>query len=608
MTAHTKDIIRLDQASTLAAAFTERVRRSPEQVAYLQYDRETEEWQRITWRQASADAACWQEALRRERLAPGDRVALMMSNRKEWALFDLAAQGLGLVTVPLYTNDRAENIRHVLTDSGTRLLLLENEDQWRALEPIAEYLVGIQRILSLHPVTHNLHQEGRELRPLPTALWLPKQAPEYEVRPVAPDELATIVYTSGTTGAPKGVMLSHRNILWNIDAVLQCIDVFQDDLFLSFLPLSHTLERTVGYYLPLVAGASVAYARSIPELAADLQTLRPTVLISVPRIFERVYARLQDKLAADPAPVQALFRLAQAVGLRHFLHAQSRTGWSFPLLFWPILDHLVGRKVRARLGGRLRVAVSGGAPLSPEISELFLGLGVTLIQGYGLTEASPVVSANTLEDNIPASIGRPLPGVEVRVGASDELLVRCPSVMLGYWNLPEATAEAIDSEGWLHTGDQTKIEEDGHIYLTGRLKEIIVLANGEKVSPSDMETAIALDGLINQVMIVGEGRPYLAALITLEPEAYARLASEEAGLTGDLSRDRHSDRLQEILLARVAERLTGFPGYAKILRIAVMEKPWRIENGVMTPTMKIKRTQILETCGKEIGALFEDHR
>lgn len=607
MTAQAKDIVRLDQAATLGAVFAERVRRSPEQVAYLQYDREAQAWQRATWKQVATEAARWQEALRRERLEPGDRIALMMSNRQEWALFDLAAQGLGLVTVPLYTNDRAENTRHVLEDSRAKLLLLETEDQWRALEPIAESLAGLQCILTLHPVAHNLHWDDWELRPVPVALWLPKQARGYEARPLASDELATIVYTSGTTGAPKGVMLSHRNILWNVDAVLQCIDVFQDDLFLSFLPLSHTLERTAGYYLPLVAGASVAFARSIPELAEDLQTLRPTVLISVPRIFERVYARIQDKLAADPPPVRALFRLAQTVGLRHFAHEQGRAGWGIPLLFWPLLDRLVGQKVRARLGGRLRVAVSGGAPLSPEISELFLGLGVTLIQGYGLTETSPVISANTPQDNIPAGVGRPLPGIEVRIGEADEVLVRCPSVMLGYWNRPEATAEAIDSEGWLHTGDQARIE-DGHIYLTGRIKEIIVLANGEKVPPSDMETAIALDGLFSQVMIVGEGRPFLTALVTLEPEAYARLASVEEGLTGDLAQDRYSNRLQEILLARVAERLRGFPGYAKILRLAILERPWGIESGMMTPTMKIKRARILEACRTEIETLYEDHR
>ena len=607
MTAHTKDIIRLDQAAALGTVFVERVRRSPEQVAYLQYDREAQAWQRATWKQVATEAARWQEALRRERLRPGERIALMMSNRQEWALFDLAAQGLGLVTVPLYTNDRAENTRHVLEDSRAKLLLLETDDQWRALEPISESLASLQRILTLHPVAHNLHWDDRELRPVPVALWLPKQAPEYEARPVAPDELATIVYTSGTTGAPKGVMLSHRNILWNIDAVLQCIDVFQDDLFLSFLPLSHTLERTAGYYAPLVAGASVAFARSIPELAEDLQTLRPTVLISVPRIFERVYARIQDKLAADPPPVRALFRLARTVGLRRFAHEQGRAGWGVRLLLWPLLDRLVGQKVRARLGGRLRVAVSGGAPLSPEISELFLGLGVTLIQGYGLTETSPVISANTPQDNIPASVGRPLPGIEVRIAEADEVLVRCPSVMLGYWNLPEATAEAIDPEGWLHTGDQARIE-DGHIFLTGRIKEIIVLANGEKVPPSDMEMAIAMDGLINQVMIVGEGRPFLTALVTLEPEAYARLASVEEGLTGDLAHDRYSNRLQEILLARIAERLRGFPGYAKILRLAVLDRPWSIDSGMMTPTMKIKRARVMDACRREIDALYEDHR
>jgi long-chain acyl-CoA synthetase len=253
------------------------------------------------------------------------------------------------------------------------------------------------------------------------------------------------------------------------------------------------------------------------------------------------------------------------------------------------------------------VAVSGGAPLAAEIAETFLSLGVTVIQGYGLTETSPVVSANTPDDNLPTSVGRPLPGVEVRIGAAEELLVRCPSVMLGYWNQPKATAEAIDAEGWLHTGDQARIE-DRRIFLTGRIKEIIVLANGEKAPPSDMETAIAMDSLINQVVIVGEGKPFLAALVTLDPDAYAKLAGMEHDLSGDLGRDRDQSRLEEILLHRIAERLLGFPGYAAIRRLAVVEKPWNIENGMMTPTMKLKRERILEAHREDIDRLYRDHR
>ncbi len=600
---HAQDSIPLETADTLGAVLVERLRRSPDDIAYLQYDPHRGGWQPTPWRDFVEEAARWQEALRREGLARGDRVALMLGNRKEWALFDLAAQGLGLVTVPLFTNDRAENLRYLLEDSGARLLLLETEAQWGTLGPLLPGLPQLKRVLILGPSSGQIERDG----PLPLARWLPPSAPPYEAAPLSSDALATLVYTSGTTGRPKGVMLSHRNILWNISAVLGAVGIFRDDLFLSFLPLSHTLERTCGLYLPLVTGATVAFARSIPELPADLQALRPTALIAVPRILERIHARIQAQLATEPRALRALFGLSVRVGKHRFARDQGRAPWAWDLLLWPLLNLLVGRKVRSRLGGRLRVAVSGGAPLSPAIAELFLALGIPLLQGYGLTEASPVVSGNRLEDNDPASIGRPLPGVEVRIGVADELLVRAPSVMLGYWNRPTATAEAIDGEGWLHTGDQARLR-DGRLYLTGRIKEVIVLANGEKVSPADLETAIAIDGLINQVLVIGEGRPFLTALLTLDSDAYAALGAKQAGLTGDLSRDRDSPLLAKILLDRIAERLAGFPGHVRIYGVAIIDRPWTIESGLMTATLKLRRARILQSYRSEIERLYESHR
>jgi long-chain acyl-CoA synthetase len=401
-------------------------------------------------------------------------------------------------------------------------------------------------------------------------------------------------------------MLSHTNILWNVEASLSCIQAYPEDRFLSFLPLSHTLERTGGYYLPMMAGSTVAYARSIPQLAEDLTIVRPTVLIAVPRIFERVHARIREKLEHEPAPARRLFEAAVAVGWSRFLHDQGRGPRTAAMLLGPLLDRLVGRKVRARLGGRLRIAVSGGAPLAGEIARFFIGLGIPLVQGYGLTEASPVVSVSPLEDNIPESVGLPLPGVELELAAEDELLVRSPGVMLGYWNQPEATAAAIDPEGWLHTGDQVHIDEERHLFITGRIKELIVLSNGEKVSPSDLEMAIALDALFSQVLVVGEARPYLSALVVLDPDAYGELAAER-GLDPDLSAGRLDPRLEEILVARIGERLQGFPGHAKIPRAAVVERPWTIEEGTMTPTMKLKRVRILSQYADELQRLYAGH-
>ena len=261
------------------------------------------------------------------------------------------------------------------------------------------------------------------------------------------ESLATIMYTSGTTGNPKGVMLSHANILANAYAGISRVPVYPDDLFLSFLPLSHALERTVGYYVPMMAGASVAHVRSLEQLPDDLAAIRPTIVISVPRLFERVHMKITGALAAGPRWKRRLFELTVAVGWRRFLHRQGRGGWSPLLLLWPLLDRLVAQRVMAALGGRVRQAVSGGAPLSPDISRFFIALGLQLLQGYGLTETSPVVSVNTPADNLPDTVGRPLPGIEVAVGAQSELLVRGPHVMSGYWRNPDASAAAIDRQG-----------------------------------------------------------------------------------------------------------------------------------------------------------------
>ncbi len=339
------------------------------------------------------------------------------------------------------------------------------------------------------------------------------------------NELATIVYTSGTTGRPKGVMLSHWNILFDSERALEIVQMYPQDLLLSFLPLSHTFERTVGYYIPMMAGSTVAYARSIPELGEDLLTIQPTLMISVPRIYERVYNKIQAGLAEKSPIATWLFNLAVDTGWKRFLHQQGRGSWHPVFLLWPLLNKLVAGKIMAKLGGRMRIAASGGAPLPTPIAKVFIGLGLNLIQGYGLTETSPILTANPEDDNDPRSVGVPLRGLELRVSEQDELLARGPVIMLGYWNNPEATAAVIDSEGWFHTGDKARIENN-HVYITGRIKEIIVLANGEKVPPADMEMAIALDTLFEQVMIIGDDRPFLTALLVLNPEQWEGVASD----------------------------------------------------------------------------------
>jgi len=348
----------------------------------------------------------------------------------------------------------------------------------------------------------------------------------------------------------------------------------------------------------------VAYARSVAQLGDDLVQIRPTVLIAVPRIFERVYGKIKDQLKKKSAIARTLFQLAVDVGWRKFEHQQRHAGWSPKLLLWPILNKLVASNVVAKLGGRLRVAVSGGAPLSPDIAKVFIGLGIPIVQGYGLTETSPVISVNPLEDNIPASVGVTIRGTEVKIGEQDELLVRGPGVMLGYWNNHKATTEMIDPDGWLHTGDQAKIE-DGHIFITGRLKDIMVLSNGEKIPPADMELAIALDPCIEQVMVVGEGRPYLTALVVLNEENWPALAQEH-GLSPDDAASLEHKKLHADMLKRIKAALSNFPGFAKIRQLRLMLEPWTIEGGLITPTLKVKRPKVLEHFAEEVESMYSD--
>jgi long-chain acyl-CoA synthetase len=420
------------------------------------------------------------------------------------------------------------------------------------------------------------------------------------------DGLASIMYTSGTTGKPKGVMLSHNNIVHNAYTGLRTFPVGTDDIMLSFLPLSHAFERTAGYYMSMMAGASVAYARSIPLLAEDLMIIRPTILMSVPRIYERVYNAIYSKLNEASPLRRMLFTLTVDVGWARFEYRQGRGAWSPKILLWPILKRLVANKVMQKLGGRLRLSISGGAALPANVSRLFIALGLPLIQGYGMTETSPVVTVNHVENNLPATGGLPLEGVEVRIGAPNALLVKGHCTMLGYWNNPEATAAILDKDGWLNTGDTAIIGASGHITITGRLKEIIVMSNGEKMPPADMENAILRDTLFEQVLLYGEGHSYLVLLAVVNSEQWQILA-QRAGVRFDNPESLCDPRVEQLVLQRIAEQLKDFPGYAKVRRVWLSLEPWSIASGLQTATLKLKRARVFAHFEKELAQLYEGH-
>ena len=596
------DLIAADVAVTLDGLFHERVRRSRDKLAYRHFDDQRCEWQEFTWGEMEHEIARWQAAMTHEGLQPGDRVALMLKNCPQWVVFDQAALGLGLVSVPLYVADRPENVAHVLQDSGAKLLLIDNATHWHPLHEACTGIDTLRRIVTLRTPPEGDNDE--RLRGVDE--WLPDTHEGFRHLLDDPARLATIVYTSGTTGKSKGVMLSHHNLISNAAGSLRCFDVYPGDTFLSFLPLSHCLERTAGYFVPVMAGATVAYARSVQQLQEDLALVRPTVLITVPRIFERIQAGIRSKLDKGPASTRKLFEMAVAVGNRHFEHVQGRASWHPKLLLWPLLKKLVADKLTARLGGRLRVAISGGAALAMDNARTFIGLGLPILQGYGLSETSPVISVNRIEDNLPSSVGQPVPNLEVRLGEHNALEVRGPSVMMGYWNNETATRAMITDDGWLNTGDVASIDAQGRIAITGRIKEIIVLSNGEKVPPNDMEAAILADPLFEQVMVVGEGKAYLGLLAVVNRERWVA-AMHERGLPADWPESLHASQSKAYALQRVTQQIQAFPGYARIRRVALLAEPWTPDNGLQTPTLKVKRAKVLERYHKDFAGLYDGY-
>ena len=593
------DVIDARQAATLWGLFCERVRRSPDDIAYQDYNRTEGVWRNHTWRMIAERVDRFRTALARENIAVGDRVAVLMPNGIDWVCLDLAAHGSGLVVVGLYPHDTAASNAYILGHSDARLVLLDSEARWKSLWPFHSEFPSLERVwirdLGDGPARS---ATGPVVRELADVLANAADPPLHH--PANPSDLATLIYTSGTTGRPKGVMLSHFALLWNAQASAAVIPPLRNDVFLSILPIAHAFERTVGYYLPMMGGSTIAYARSAQDLPEDLAAVRPTAMLGVPLLFERMSAAISAKVAASMVK-RNLLRMTAAVGWRRFVAAQCHASPGLAArLLWPVLKRYVARPVLAAFGGRLRVAISGGAPLEQGVARMLIGLGLPLVEGYGLTEAAPVVSANGLDDNLPGSVGRPLDGVDVKLTPQSELLVRSPSIMMGYWKNDAETARTLEPTGWLSTGDVAEINEDGRIFVRARLKEIIVLSIGEKVNPNVVETELTRDPLFEKVVVIGNRHPFLAAVIVLNADAWHLFAASK-GL--DPQQPNHAASKLEVL-ARITSLLDDLPRYAQVRALHLVLEPWTIEAGLLTPTLKVKRDVVVTLFAKEIDDLY----
>ena len=595
----------LENFTTLPQLLVNSVERYGEREALRQFDKETKSWHSLSYAQLMVRVMEWRRAYAAMNLERGTRIGILMPNSIDHACADQAALANGLVPVPLHAIDTPGASAFILSDSRAKVLVTNKLTRWKQIKAAGGDLQDLTAVI----ITEDeVDDETGMVRGL--SEWLAAGTHVVEL-PEGPkeDDLAGIVYTSGTTGRPKGVMLTHGNIVSNVKATLECVFPQVGDIFLSFLPLSHTFERTAGYYLALATGCTIAYNRSVLLLADDLKTIRPTVIISVPRVYERIFARVHDKLKKSRPAARYLFDWAVEVGWRRFCRENglpvesSSRAWLDPFVAG-FLDKKVGSQLRAVFGDRIHLYISGGAALSPAVARTFFALGVPIYQGYGMTETSPIISVNKVGHNHPNTVGPALPNIEVRLGEGDELQVRGPTVMKGYWNREEATKAIFTEDGWLRTGDVCTIYPDGNIRITGRIKEIIVTSTGEKVPPADLESAITSDRLFSQCMVVGDDRPFIAAVAVVNPDEFKTVCGE-LGLDPAKPESLQDPAFRKAALKRIKTATAGFPNYGVPRQVHCTLDAWTIDNGLLTPTLKMKRNLIRQRYTAEINALYD---
>jgi long-chain acyl-CoA synthetase len=564
------------------------------------------EWRSISWREAAAQVCLLAESLRRLGLEDGDRVVLVSENRPEWALADLAIMASGCVTTPAYTTNTERDHAHVLENSGARAVIVADRKLARALLPavvktgLAEHLIAIEPVRAVqgafqaHAWADLLHGDAAAAR----------RAVDARIAGIGRSDPACIIYTSGTSGLPRGVLLSHGAILCNVDGAARVLAGdfgWGDERFLSFLPLSHALEHTAGLYLPIGLGANVWFAEGLDKLAGNIADCRPTFMVVVPRLFEMMRGRIVKQVEKQGRV--ANFLLDRALAL-----AERKAAGRHRLSDWPVeklLELTLRPKIRRRFGGEIKALVSGGAPLNPEVGAFFESMGLVMLQGYGQTETAPVVSCNHPSAGIKLdTVGPPLRGVEVRIAADGEILVRGELVMLGYWRAAEETAKAI-VDGWLHTGDIGHLDDKGRIVITDRKKDIIVNDKGDNIAPQKLEGMLTLQPAIAQAMVSGDKRPYVVALIVPDAE-WACDWAQANGEPFDLPSLQQLPAYRAAIRAAIDRVNQDLSVTEKVRQFAFADAPFGIDNAMMTPSMKIRRGPIKERYGERLAALYKD--
>ncbi len=565
-------------------------------------------WAPISYRDLHRRVRNLQAALRTLGIGPGDRVAILSENRPEWAITDFACLSARCTDVPIYPTLPPHQIAYVLRDSGSRIVFCSDETQLEKLLEIRETVPALEQI-----VVFDAMDVPDGVREFADVERLGAEAiddfPDWEAEALAatPDDLATLIYTSGTTGDPKGVMLTHGNITSNVVASLQVLELRAGDECLSFLPLSHIFERMVGHYTNFYAGVVINYATSIDAVGAETREVHPTVMASVPRLYEKIYARVVDAATHGSGLNRAIFEWARATGEKclNYRLAQQRVPAFLRVANW-FADLLVFRRIRRLLGGRLRFFVSGGAPLNPEICRFFLAAGLPILEGYGLTETSPVITVNRMAKIKPGTVGSPIPGVEVMIAEDGEILTRGPHVMKGYFGKPEATAAAIDSDGWFHTGDIGMIDADGYLRITDRKKDIIVTAGGKNIAPQPIEALLKTNGYLVNAVMIGDRRRFPSMLLVPNFRVLRSWAKikELPNLTDEELVRR--PEVQEKLEREARKSLRDLAHYEMPKKFLILPRDFSIETGELTPKMSIKRKVVEEQWRDQIEAMYAE--